>query len=166
MKNKGPKTHNETTGTKMFEFTRVRCMKRAARSAILPNALPMNQQFGVPKKRSGHRAVCNEENLWIWGGYCPVDEMSDDEWDLEDGSLDNSTNNEDGNTTRSPLYPQVTTPLSIKIPHNTDLIFLLLHIFVLKLWRFNFATKIWTLLKTTGDIPNRTVASHCGKYII
>lgn len=25
----------------------------------------------IPKKRSGHRAVCNEDYLWIWGGYCP-----------------------------------------------------------------------------------------------
>lgn len=93
-------------GVKLFEFTRLRCMKRAARTAILPSSFAdSNHQFGVPKKRSGHRAVCNDENLWIWGGYCPVEEMSDDEWDTEDGNLD--ANGDDGNTPRSPLFPQV-----------------------------------------------------------
>lgn len=71
---------------------------------VLPSSLAMGHEFGVPKKRSGHRAVCNEENLWIWGGYCPVEEMSEDEWDMEDGNLDNS---EEGNPQRSPLFPQV-----------------------------------------------------------
>lgn len=94
-----------TAGTKMFEFTRLRCMKRAARESMLPPSFAADKsvlQFGVPKKRSGHRAVCNEENLWIWGGYCPVEEMSDDE-DLEDASMD-STNDQDN---RSPLFPEV-----------------------------------------------------------
>ena len=80
-------------------------MKRAARESMLPPSFAADQsvlQFGVPKKRSGHRAVCNEENLWIWGGYCPVEEMSDDE-DLEDASMD-STNDHDN---RSPLFPEV-----------------------------------------------------------
>lgn len=135
------------TGTKMFEFARIKCLKRAARLAIMqemPSSqqqiFQQQQQYGVPKKRSGHRAVCNDENLWIWGGYCPVEEMSEDEWDMEDGSMDNSANANDDNdndaqTERSPLFPQ--------------------------LWRFNFATRIWTLLKTTGDVPSKTVASHC-----
>ena len=30
-----------------------------------------------PSKRSGHRAVCNDESMWIWGGYCPVDRPTD-----------------------------------------------------------------------------------------
>lgn len=27
----------------------------------------------APSKRSGHRAVCNAESMWIWGGYCPAE---------------------------------------------------------------------------------------------
>ena len=35
-----------------------------------------------------------------------------------------------------------------------------------KLWKFNLTTKKWHLLATTGDKPDKTVASHCGKKII
>ena len=27
----------------------------------------------APSKRSGHRAVCNNDSMWIWGGFCPVE---------------------------------------------------------------------------------------------
>ena len=37
--------------------------------------------------------------------------------------------------------------------------------FNFKLYRFNFSTKKWTLLKTTGEIPQDTVASHSGRFI-
>lgn len=43
-------------------------------------------ELNVPSKRSGHRAVSNESNLYIWGGYCPTNE---------------------NHNNISPLYPQV-----------------------------------------------------------
>ncbi|CAF0839649.1 unnamed protein product [Brachionus calyciflorus] len=128
---------------KMFEFVRMKCVKssevRLLKQEISAQAsryseihrdsssentrCPLqNLHYGVPKKRSGHRAVCNNENLWIWGGFCPVRELQGDDDDEEFEVND------------SPLFPE--------------------------LWRFNFATRRWCLLETTGDIPDKYVASH------
>ncbi|RNA40279.1 kelch domain-containing 10 -like protein [Brachionus plicatilis] len=133
---------------KMFEFVRIKCTKssevrilkneisnlasRFSYSYSLRDTSPdtdnsrnQNQSihYGVPKKRSGHRAVCNNENMWIWGGFCPIREQNINE-DDEDNE----------NVYPSPLFPE--------------------------LWRFNFNTRRWCLLKTTGDIPDKFVASH------
>jgi hypothetical protein len=81
---------------------------------------------GIPKKRSGHRAVCNDECLYIWGGYSPREDESTDE-------------DENMSVESHPLLAE--------------------------LWRFHFSTRKWTLLKTTGDSPNDTVASHCGIFL-
>lgn len=92
---------------KMFEFVRIRCARKDFQTGISSsfnlsylfddqyqneyqnNRIELDEtpenndeekkyKFGIPKKRSGHRAVCNEENLWIWGGYCPVNELRAD----------------------------------------------------------------------------------------
>jgi len=34
-----------------------------------------------------------------------------------------------------------------------------------QLWAFSFSSKRWSLIKTTGDIPKDTVASHSGKNL-
>lgn len=106
---------------KMFEFVRIKCAKssevrtlkneitnlasRFSDSYSLRDASPdtdsnrnhnQNIYYGVPKKRSGHRAVCNNENMWIWGGFCPIREqnINEDEDDYE-------------NSNPSPLFPEV-----------------------------------------------------------
>jgi hypothetical protein len=88
---------------KMFEFVRVKIAKRSEYAKMLAGSdlidKSENARNSVPKKRSGHRAVCNEENLWIWGGYCPVEELSDN---------DNNEDDEDVVTERVPLFPEVT----------------------------------------------------------
>jgi hypothetical protein len=103
---------------KLFEFTRIRCRKKSERvefelelskklkldgetriSGSSSNNSNVNVEFGIPGKRSGHRAVCNEEHLWIWGGYCPVSEDNADEDDEDRRSGEGHR--------RSPLYPEV-----------------------------------------------------------
>lgn len=129
---------DDSTGLRMFEFVRIRSVKsheaRLLKQSIgneahknEPSSSPenlsnmsLNVHYGIPTKRSGHRAVCNTENLWIWGGFCPIRELDDEERNSE--------------TDRSPLFPE--------------------------LWRFNFSTRRWTLLDTSGDIPHKFVASH------
>ena len=113
---------------KMFEFVRIRITKKSEYSRLVDGSDLIEQgehvKSGVPKKRSGHRCVCNQENLWIWGGYCPIEELSDND------------NEDDDENAPSPscIFPE--------------------------LWKFNFSTKRWSLLRTTGDVPTKTVASH------
>lgn len=106
---------------KMFEFVRIKCTK-SSEVRILKNEISnlasrfsdfysprdtspetdpnpnLNQtiQFGVPKKRSGHRAVCDNDNMWIWGGFCPIREQNITEDD-----------DENENVYISPLFPEV-----------------------------------------------------------
>ena len=61
----------ETGGRKLFEFIRVRCKNLKTDNKLLSPDPTMN--YEVPTKRSGHRAACDDENLWIWGGYCPIE---------------------------------------------------------------------------------------------
>lgn len=114
--------NNELGNFKIFEFVRILRVKTSEAKAIQGevraqssspstslNHLDLSQEtlcdddlnesetFGFPKKRSGHRAVCNNENLWIWGGYCPVDEEANND-DEEDETDPNA---------RSPLFPEV-----------------------------------------------------------
>ena len=91
---------SELGNFKMLEFVRIKIAKKSEYSKYLSSSdlYASNadlEKTGVPKKRSGHRCVCNQENLWIWGGYCPVEELSDD-------------NEEEGqDPERSPLFPEV-----------------------------------------------------------
>lgn len=48
--------------TSLFEFKRIRALNFSSDNKGLNDTEPL---FKVPKKRSGHRAVCNEENLWV-----------------------------------------------------------------------------------------------------
>ena len=101
---------NEIGTFKMFEVVRIRCARKDSKPNSRDNQESNSQQmqddvdedqneeqnnykFGVPSKRSGHRAVCNEENLYIWGGYCPKDEQE-------------PPGNEE-NEELSPLFPEV-----------------------------------------------------------
>jgi hypothetical protein len=64
----------ESEGKKCFKFVRVRCKNLNTDNKLLQSGiLESNMSYEVPSKRSGHRAVCDEENLWIWGGYCPLE---------------------------------------------------------------------------------------------
>lgn len=48
--------------TKQFEFIRIRSLNFKSDNRGLSESQSI---YKVPKKRSGHRAVCNEENLWV-----------------------------------------------------------------------------------------------------
>lgn len=61
----------------LFEFKRVRCRNLKTDNKVLKPDVNMN--YEVPSKRSGHRAVCDDENLWIWGGYCPVESNNEND---------------------------------------------------------------------------------------
>ena len=58
----------------IFEYFRIRCKNLKTDNKLLNPEDFMKYQ--VISKRSGHRAVCDDENLWTWGGYCPKDEGS------------------------------------------------------------------------------------------
>lgn len=58
----------------IFEYFRIRCKNLKTDNKLLKPEEHMKYQ--VITKRSGHRAVCDDENLWTWGGYCPKDEGS------------------------------------------------------------------------------------------
>ena len=106
-------TKSDKGNLKIFEVVRVRCARKDFKLNSNPNQESNFQQgqdedehqneeqnsytFGVPSKRSGHRAVCNEENLYIWGGYCPKDE--------QDHHAQDDENDED--EILSPLFPEV-----------------------------------------------------------
>ncbi len=67
---------DENEVKKYFEFVRVRCKNLNTDNKILHGILQNDDLFmsySVPSKRSGHRAVCDDDNLWIWGGYCPLE---------------------------------------------------------------------------------------------
>lgn len=106
---------------KMFEFYRIKCTKSSEVLTLkneisnltyrfsdfnsLSDSSPEKDQnlgqnliiqYGVPKKRSGHRAVCNNDNMWIWGGFCPIREQNITEDD-----------DENENVNISPLFPEV-----------------------------------------------------------
>jgi hypothetical protein len=106
-------TKSDNGNLKIFEVVRIRCARKDFKLNANPNQESNFQQgqdedehqneeqnnytFGVPSKRSGHRAVCNEENLYIWGGYCPrgeQDHLTRDDENDEDEIL-------------SPLFPEV-----------------------------------------------------------
>ena len=55
---------------KMFQFERIRCKNLKTDNKNI--TINQNMNYEVPSKRSGHRAVCDDENLWTWGGYCPT----------------------------------------------------------------------------------------------
>ena len=73
---------------KMFEFFRIRNSNSKRDNKIVEglndtdNTKTQNKDeirlYRVPKKRSGHRAVCDDENLWIWGGYSPYENEDTD----------------------------------------------------------------------------------------
>jgi hypothetical protein len=103
--NSAAQSNSNLGNLKMFEFMRVRIAKKkdfmkmvSASDLFDPNVLT-----GVPKKRSGHRAVCNDENLWIWGGYCPVEEISDTE---------NNEDDTDNQGEPSPVFAEVKSHIS------------------------------------------------------
>jgi len=75
----------EQTNEKLFKFHRVKVQTK--RESFSDDRLV----FGIPKKRSGHRAVCNSEYLYIWGGYCPLYELNIDDEDEQ----------------KLPLFPEV-----------------------------------------------------------
>lgn len=56
---------------KMFQFERIRCKNLKTDNKYLTTS-GGNMTYEVPSKRSGHRAVCDDENLWTWGGFCPT----------------------------------------------------------------------------------------------
>ena len=104
------KSDCDTGDFKMFEVVRIRCAKKDFKVNSTSDEQEANTQevqdededannftFGVPTKRSGHRAVCNEESLYIWGGYCPIDEQR------------TPTRVDDNNEPQqlSPLFPEV-----------------------------------------------------------
>ena len=79
----------------LFQFIRIKCAKSkrpveepigAAAAAAADVVSPFTP--GVPGRRSGHRAVCTEDYMYIWGGYCPPAEL--------EASADSS-----------PLFPEV-----------------------------------------------------------
>ena len=73
---------------KMFEFFRIRNNNTKKDNKIVEglndtnNTKTQNKDeirlYRVPKKRSGHRAVCDDDNLWIWGGYSPYENEDTD----------------------------------------------------------------------------------------
>lgn len=76
------KMDSDIGAIKLFEFKRIKPMTKSKRAAL---GIDESQgKYGVPTKRSGHRAVCNEDNLWIWGGYCPIEELNDEDDEVED----------------------------------------------------------------------------------
>jgi hypothetical protein len=77
--------NDEQTNEKLFQFHRVKVQTK--RESFSDDRL----MFGIPKKRSGHRAVCNDQYLYIWGGYCPLYELNID----------------DENEQALPLFPEV-----------------------------------------------------------
>ena len=102
---------NENIDTiKMFEFIRIRPVK-SKKNKLLKTSQTDEQDEqtnesnsdsnhtkivnGVPKRRSGHRSVCNDKYLYIWGGYSPSQTEGSD---IED---------ENANPNESPLYPEV-----------------------------------------------------------
>lgn len=110
----------ELGSIKLFKCVRLKCMNKSERLAfqlelsnrnattpttgIVPAAADVADErtastsitFGIPTKRSGHRAVCDEGNLWIWGGFCPTNEFDNEENDDDDNENE-----------KSPLYPEV-----------------------------------------------------------
>ena len=85
---------------RLFEFVRVKPMKKA----VFDQNSGSNN-YKVPKKRSGHRAVCNEDNLWIWGGYCPLEEQSDSD-DNETEIIDDEVEEEQGDEENDEEYDE------------------------------------------------------------
>ena len=81
-----PVSNGEQTNEKFFQFHRVKVQTK--RESFSNDRLV----FGIPKKRSGHRAVCDDEYLYIWGGYCPFYELNIDD-DEDEQTL--------------PLFPEV-----------------------------------------------------------
>ena len=123
----------DSDNIKMFQFVRIRCatkdFKTEPNENNIRNSLTeeqhlnnimidqeeeeeeTNYKFGVPSKRSGHRAVCNEDNLYIWGGYCPNNErehLNDEDTEEED----------DDESELSPLYPEVKLLLIFDLTFN------------------------------------------------
>jgi hypothetical protein len=92
---------------KMFEYIRIRpvktkknkLLKASQTDKIATEELSESDSNrilnGVPKRRSGHRAVCNDKYLYIWGGYSPSQ--------LEGSDIED----ENANPNASPLYPEV-----------------------------------------------------------
>jgi hypothetical protein len=111
-----------------FAFINNGLRNRQLISSLL-NAFNTKNKFTqtIPIKRSGHRAVCDVNNLYMWGGYCPKNEAP-----------------KNMNNPLCPLLPEM--------------------------WRFNFSSRQWHLLKTKGDAPRRNVCSQCailnGSFII
>jgi hypothetical protein len=102
-----------------------------------------------PTRRSGHRAICNKSDLYIWGGYCPL-----------------PANAQIIDPNRTPLFPEVLHTHTRSAFVSRFSCFILNFASNSKLWRFNYATSTWNLLTTTGDIPSSTVASPSGIYCL
>ncbi|PSN30842.1 Kelch domain-containing protein 10 [Blattella germanica] len=75
----------------------------------------------APYARSGHRVVCDEKNLYSFGGYNPA--LSNDTYLIEDSVWQENR----------PLFKE--------------------------LWKYNFASRIWTRLSCSGSIPNELASS-------
>jgi hypothetical protein len=94
---------------KIFEFVRIRPNKTKKNKLLKTSQTEKEESeqtnetdltqgravSGVPKRRSGHRAVCNDKYLYIWGGYSPSQAEGSDNED------------ENANPNESPLYPEV-----------------------------------------------------------
>lgn len=104
---------NMTQGAcRTFEFVRVRVAKKSQYKRMIMSSDLIDThseiqhntdtgQRGTPRKRSGHRAVCNDQNLWIWGGFCPTYELSDVSEPEEDEA------NRNHNPNRSPVFSEL-----------------------------------------------------------
>ena len=103
LRNMGENQENDQSIVKTFQFKRIKPnnLKHDNKEAknrqlgSLIGDLNANDKldhgemiyYQVPSARSGHRAVCDEQNLWIWGGYCPNNHSSEeDEENSQNGS--------------------------------------------------------------------------------